>query len=128
MTRRAFRKAIGAVATVGSARANLYASAPPPPGSDELCDLSAVELTARTKKRDVSARDVMTASRAYRASEPKVAIVTLVAERALADAARADEMQARGATLRAAARASRCSQGSRRHGRDPDYPRLTLLS
>ena len=35
-------------------------------------------------------------------------------------------MQARGATLRAAARASRCSQGSRRHGRDPDYPRLAF--
>ena len=102
MTRRAFGKAIGAVATVGSARANLYASAPPPPGaSDELCDLSAVELAARTKKRDVSARDVMTAHLArIERVNPKVnAIVTLVAERALADAARADEMQARGATL-----------------------------
>jgi hypothetical protein len=56
MTRRAFGKAIGAVATAGSVRPSLFASAPPPPGaSDDLCDLGAVELAARIQKREVSA-------------------------------------------------------------------------
>ena len=63
----------------------------------ELCDLSAIELAARLKKRDVSARDVMAAHLArIERVNPKVnAVVTLVAERAMADAARADEALAR---------------------------------
>jgi amidase len=70
-------------------------------GSDQLCDLSAVELTARIRRREVSARDVMAAHLArIDRINPKVnAIVTLVAERAMADAARADELAARGGTL-----------------------------
>ena len=95
MTRRAFGQAIGAAAAAGSVRANVTASVQPaPPGAaEELCDLSAVELAARIRKRDVSARDVMTAHLArIERVNPKVnAVVTLVAERALADAARADE-------------------------------------
>jgi len=102
MTRRTFGKAIGAMAAVGSTHASVVASAAPPPVSgDALCDLSAVDLAARIQKREVSARDVMTAhlARVERVNPKVNAVVTLVAERAMADAARADEMQARGAKL-----------------------------
>src|SRR5262245_1757478 len=70
-------------------------------GRDELCDLSATELAAQIRRKQVSAREVMTAHLArIERVNPKVnAIVTLVAERALADAARADELTAKGATL-----------------------------
>ena len=70
-------------------------------GRDELCDLSAIELASRIRRRQVSAREVMTAHLArIERVNPKVnAIVTLVAERAMADAARADELTAKGGTL-----------------------------
>ncbi len=66
--------------------------------ANELCYLSAVELAARLRRRDVSAREVMTAHLAQvERVNPKVnAIVTLVADRAMADAAKADEALARG--------------------------------
>jgi amidase len=59
----------------------------------ELCDLSAVDLAARLARKEVSARDVMSAHLAQiERVNPKVnAIVTLVAEQAMANAARADE-------------------------------------
>ncbi len=68
---------------------------------DELCDLSAVDLAARIRRKEVSARDVMGAHLArIDRLNPKVnAIVTLVAERAMADAARADEAAAKGGAL-----------------------------
>ena len=68
---------------------------------DELCDLSAIELAARIRRKQVSARDVMAAHLArIERVNPKVnAIVTLVADRAMADAARADELIAKGGTL-----------------------------
>jgi len=64
----------------------------------ELCEMSAVELAARLARKQVSARDVMTAHLAQiERLNPKVnAIVTLVAERAMAGAATADEAIARG--------------------------------
>jgi amidase len=70
-------------------------------GREDLCDLSAVELAARIRRKDVSAREVMTAHLArIERVNPKVnAIVTLVAERAMSDAARADELTARGGPL-----------------------------
>jgi amidase len=71
------------------------------PTGDELCDLTAVDLAARIRRKQVSAREVMTAhlARIARANPTINAIVTLVAERAMADAAKADESQARGAVL-----------------------------
>ena len=68
---------------------------------DLLCELSAIELAARIRRKDVSARDVMAAHLArIERLNPKVnAIVTLAAERAMADAARADELTARGESL-----------------------------
>jgi amidase len=69
-----------------------------PGGRDELCDLSAVELAARIRRKDVSAREVMAAhlARIERVNPSVNAIVTLVADRAMADAARADELTAKG--------------------------------
>jgi amidase len=74
---------------------------PRPGGASELCFLSAVELASQIRRKRVSAREVMAAHLAQiERLNPQVnAIVTLVAERAMADAARADEMTAKGATL-----------------------------
>ena len=70
------------------------------PVGDELCDLSAIELTARIRRRELSARDVMRAhlARIERVNRSVNAIVTLVADRAMADAARADDLVAKGGT------------------------------
>src|SRR5687767_8081502 len=108
ITRRAFGHTLGMVAaasTLGgragtvSAQSGTARSTVEVP--DELCDLSAIELAARMRRKDLSAREVMTAHLArIERVNPKVnAIVTLVAERAMADAARADEAQARGSKL-----------------------------
>src|SRR6187401_3150165 len=68
---------------------------------DELCDLSAIELVTRLRRKDLSAREVMDAhlSRIERVNPRVNAVVTLVAERAMEDAARADEALARGGTI-----------------------------
>ena len=60
--------------------------------------LSAVELAARLRRKDVSAREVVKAhlDQIARVNPQVNAIVTLVAERAMADAARADDALARG--------------------------------
>jgi amidase len=71
------------------------------PASAELCDLTAIDLAARIRRKQVSAREVMDAhlDRIARVNPRINAVVTLVADRARADAARADELQARGGTL-----------------------------
>ena len=108
MTRRAFGQALGIVAAVstlhGAGRtvsAQSGATRPTAEAPDQLCDLSAIELAARMRRKDLSAREVMTAhlARIERLNPRVNAIVTLVAERAMADAARADEQAARGGTL-----------------------------
>ena len=93
--------------------------------ADALCDLSATELVARMQRKELSARDVMAAhlARIERVNPNVNAIVTLVADRAMADAARADELLARGRRARRAARPARRAQGSRRHRRHPHDPR-----
>ncbi len=102
ISRRDFGKAIGVVAAAGVAGpaslAGLQSATGP---SDELCYLSAVDLAARIRAGQVSARDVLAAhlARIERVNPTVNAIVTLVAERAMADAARADEAQARKASL-----------------------------
>ena len=67
--------------------------APRQPARQELCEMSAVELAARLARKQVSAREVMTAHLAQiDRLNPKVnAIVTLVPEQAMAGASRADE-------------------------------------
>ena len=104
-TRRAFGQTIGMAAAagtlpglIGSAAAQAGGQKGAATASDQLCDLSAIELVARLRRKDVSAREVMAAHLArIERVNPKVnAIVTLVAERAMADAAKADERIARG--------------------------------
>ena len=108
LTRRAFGHAVG-IGAIASSLQGLGCK-PAAAGSglepftgrpDELCDLSAVELVDRMRRREVSARDVMRAhlARIERVNPRVNAIVTLVAERALADAARADDLATRGSAL-----------------------------
>jgi amidase len=68
---------------------------------DELCELTAVDLATRIRLKQVSARDVMAAhlARIERVNPTINAIVTLVADRAMTDAAQADEWQTQGNTL-----------------------------
>ena len=63
------------------------------PAQQELCELTAVELVSRLARKQVSAREVMSAHLAQiERINPKLnAIVTLVAEQAMANAAKADE-------------------------------------
>ena len=65
----------------------------PRPAAQEICEMPAVELAGRLARRDVSAREVMSAHLAQiERINPRVnAIVTLVAEQAMAAAAAADE-------------------------------------
>ncbi len=67
----------------------------------EVCFRTAVDLARLIRNGELSAREVLEAHlRVIERVNPRVnAIVTLVADRALADAARADEAQARGAPL-----------------------------
>ena len=64
---------------------------------EELCEMSAVDLAARLARKEISARDVMSAHLArIERVNPKInAIVTLVPEQAMAGAAKADEAIAR---------------------------------
>jgi amidase len=64
----------------------------------ELCEMSAVELAAHLARKQVSAREVMSAHLARIGQvNPRVnAIVTLVADRAMASAAKADDAIAHG--------------------------------
>jgi amidase len=97
ISRRRFTAALAAgAAYVASAPVDATAGAgqasqqPPTP---ELCEMTAVELAGRLARKEVSAREVMRAhlSQIERVNPAINAIVTLVAERALADAVKADE-------------------------------------
>src|SRR5262245_19517530 len=108
ISRRTFGQALGLGAVAGSLQAFAAGDGPPSAGGaqpasakDELCELSAIELASRIRRKQVSAREVMTAhlARIERVNPQVNAIVTLVAERAMADAARADEAAAKGGAL-----------------------------
>ena len=112
LSRRAFGQLLGVAAFTGALRdVPLGAPSTLPPtdestntsavSGDELCDLTAVDLAARIRRKQVSARDVMAAhiARIERVNPKINAIVTLVADRAMADAKKADEWQARGGAL-----------------------------
>ena len=100
MNRREFGQVLGAAA-LGAALPILPSTPVPMSTADELCDLTAIELATRIRRRQVSAREVMSAHLArIERVNPKInAIVTLVADRAMAAAAKADEQQAHGAAL-----------------------------
>ena len=113
VSRRNFAQMLGAAAMMGALPSKLLSTPSPftssthtrmdsvnvPP--DELCDLSAVELASRIRRKHVSSREVMAAhiARIERVNPKINAIVTLVADRAMAAATKADELQARGGTL-----------------------------
>ena len=112
-SRRDFGKFLGAAAfggvlpgTASQPREGIERGLPPseaqpPDAADDLCELTAVELAARIRRKELSSREVMTAHLArIERTNPKVnAIVTLVGERAMADARLADEHQAHGGAL-----------------------------
>jgi len=93
ISRRDFGRTVAAGLTAGAA--GVGAAGQP---SGELTTLSAVELVRLMKTGQVSAREVMAAhlARIEQVNAKVNAIVTLVAERAMADAARADEQRAAG--------------------------------
>jgi amidase len=96
-SRREFNKAIaaGAAYTALHPIDAIASSSPAAPQTapGELCQMSAVELARRLARKEVSARDVMRAHLTQiERVNPKVnAIVTLVADQAMASAAKADE-------------------------------------
>ncbi|MDB4883406.1 MAG: Amidase [Gemmatimonadetes bacterium] len=112
LSRRAFGRLLGVAALTG-ALPEVSRGAPPPPShpedslnehslaGDDICDLTAVDLAAHIRRKQLSARDVMAAHLArIERVNPKInAIVTLVADRAMADARKADEWQAHGNAL-----------------------------
>ena len=136
VTRRTFGQALG-MAAIGGAFPGLAGTAWRRSGKsataagtrEQLCDLSAIELVARMRRKDVSAREVMAAHLArIERVNPKVnAIVTLVAERALADAARADERHGPWRRARRPARPAGGAQGSGRYRGHPHDARLAVL-
>ena len=94
ITRRRFSTALAAGAAYAALNPETIAGqSSVPPAQSELCEMTAVELASRLARKQVSAREVMTAHLAQiERLNPKVnAIVTLVAEQAMAGAARADE-------------------------------------
>ncbi|MBI2189584.1 MAG: amidase [Acidobacteria bacterium] len=107
ISRRAFGRTLGLAAAAGTLSGRPTAAAPGqlsprrPGSADDLCDLTAIDLLALLRRKEVSARELMAAhlARIERINPRVNAIVTLVAERALADAARADEQTARGGRL-----------------------------
>lgn len=97
MTRREFGQLAGMAigGGVGGILPGTQAATP------ELCRLSAIELASRLRRKEVSAREVLAAHlQQIERVNPKVnAIVTLVADSAMADAARADDAMARGGPM-----------------------------
>ena len=94
ITRRAFGQTLGIAAVAASTLPGLAGTVsaqsgtprPTAAASDQLCDLSAIELTTLMRKKELSARDVMTAHLAQiERINPRVnAIVTLADELAWA--------------------------------------------
>lgn len=99
LSRRAFGQLLGAAAL--ASRLPAMTPGMPHETGDELCDLTAVELAARIRRKQLSARELMEAhlARIERANPKINAVVTLVADRAMASAGKADEEQARGRPL-----------------------------
>jgi amidase len=99
LSRRDFGRALAAGVALGPSRGTALTGGQAALGP-ELVWTTATELVRLMTRKQVSAREVMRAHLArIEQVNPKVnAIVTLVAERALADAARADEAMANGAS------------------------------
>jgi len=70
-------------------------------GAPDICFMSAVEMAALIRRKKLSAREALTAhlQQIERVNRKVNAIVTLVADQAIENARKADEAQAKGATL-----------------------------
>src|SRR6478672_5828528 len=96
VTRRAFAQVVAATAVAGAFPFQLPGRPPMPTQSpnatNELCFLSAIDLVARLRKRQVSAREALLQLLAHieRNDAKANAIVTLFVEGGMAEAARAD--------------------------------------
>jgi amidase len=100
ITRREFGRLVG-VAAVGGTLIPERSMKAGPQQVNELCFMTATELAARIRRKDVSARELLQANLAQieRVNPRLNAIVTLVADKAMADAGRADDATARGGQL-----------------------------
>jgi amidase len=100
ITRRQFAQIVGS-AVGAPAFAPLRRGEPAQAAGSELCFMSAIDLAEGMRRKKFSAREVMAAHLAQieRVNPQVNAIVTLVADRAMADAARADEATAKGRSL-----------------------------
>ena len=101
MTRRDFSRLLGTAAlgiSVGSVNEEAERMVVKSQAPDDLCFTSAVDLAAMIRAKKVSSREVMQAHLAQidRVNPAVNAVVTLVADRAMADAAAADEELAKG--------------------------------
>src|ERR1700733_1491796 len=96
-TRRELLAGLVAVSVASALPAALSAQNSAP----SLCFTSAVEMAALIRAKKLSAREALAEhlKQIHRVNPQVNAIVTLIADRATADAARADEMQARGEIL-----------------------------
>ena len=96
ISRRRFNTTVAGAAFAAFDPLGITAGSAPAPeaAQSDLCEMTAVELARKLARREVSAREVMSAHLAQiERVNPKVnAIVTLVAEQAMAGAARADEI------------------------------------
>jgi amidase len=107
LSRRTFTQLLGAAALTpmlsrGSlSTTDMTTSITQPAAPDEITTLSAVEMAARIRRKELSAREVLEAhlARIERVNPRVNAIVTLVPEKARAWAKAADEQQASGAAL-----------------------------
>jgi amidase len=100
MSRREFNRLMGAAA-IGGVLPSLPSRRAALAQGSELVFMPATELAARLRRKEVSAREVVSAHIAQieRVNPRLNAIVTTAFERAMADAARADEAMARGNPL-----------------------------
>lgn len=105
ISRRAFGALVGLSALLRSATAatatgTLHdnpATDATPAAPDEICDLTAVDLASRLRRKQLSAHEVMSTriGRIQRVNPKINAIVALVAERALAEAKKAERSSVR---------------------------------
>lgn len=101
VTRRQAAQFLGGTAASQLYAARLSAAKPSAAKPSDICSLTAVEMASLIRRKKLSAREVM-AAHLERIStvNPKVnAIVTLVADQAMANAGKADEAQVHGALL-----------------------------
>lgn len=95
------RQALKTLTAVSASALSLTSAPAPPLENSEICSMTAVQMADLIRRKKLSAHETMAAHLAQiNRLNPKVnSIVTLVADQAMANAAKADEAQAHGAEL-----------------------------